>query len=73
MSESTQVEYSDSGRHDPALRRQAKRSGAEKGCWTYIAAEQLAKAGIDPGGPAPFYRVWPGKRGSLTMQLYKER
>jgi hypothetical protein len=59
------------GRYDAGERRQAKRSGRERGCWTYIPAEELRKAGIDPGGPIPFYRVWGSSRGSLVIRLYK--
>ena len=58
------------GRHDTALRRRAKRSGRERGCWTYIAAEQLQAAGIDPDGPLPWYRIWTGKRGRFIVTLY---
>lgn len=61
------------GRHDHALRRKTIRRGKEKGCWLYIVAEDLQTAGIDPSGPAPFYRVWPGKRRGLTIRLYLER
>lgn len=61
-----------SGRHDPAKRRQALRKGREKGCSVYIAAEQLAAAGYDPSGPAPFYRVWGSSRGGLFIRLYRE-
>lgn len=46
------------GRFDQGQWRQSKRSGREGGCWTYIAAEQLAAMGIDPHGPPPVYRVW---------------
>lgn len=60
------------GKHDPAARRQAKRSGRERGCWTYIPAESLVKAGIDPAGPPPFYRVWGGARGRYIVVLYPE-
>jgi hypothetical protein len=58
------------GRHDPAARRRAKRSGREKGCWTYISAEQLLAAGIDPDGPVPWFRVWAGSRGRYVIALY---
>lgn len=58
------------GRFDSAEKRQSKRSGRESGCWTYIAAEQLAHAGIDPRGPAPMYRVWAGQRGRFVVTLY---
>lgn len=64
--------YTDSGRHDPAKRRKTQRRGREKGCWVYVAAEQLARAGYDPSGPAPFYRVWPSSRGGLFIRLYRE-
>jgi len=72
-SETPGVPYLDSGRHDPALRRQGARSGRERGCWVYIAAEQLARAGFDPLGPAPFYRIWPSSRGGLFVRLYREQ
>lgn len=45
------------GRFDSAEWKRSKRSGREHGCWTYIAAEQLALAGIDPHDPAPLYRL----------------
>lgn len=67
-----EIAYTDSGRHDPAKRRQATRGGRRKGCYVYIAAEQLAKAGVDPNGPAPFYRIWPSSRGGLFIRLYRE-
>lgn len=59
--------------YDPAARRQTKRSGRERGCWAYIAAEELERAGIDPKAPAPFYRVWAGKRGRFIITMYSER
>lgn len=64
------------GRHDPAARRRAKRSGGEQGCWTYIPAEQLLAVGIEPGGPLPFYRTWPGPRRTsptVLVKLYREK
>lgn len=66
------VPFTDSGRHDPAMRRQSTRGGRDKGCRVYIAAEQLAAAGYDPHGPAPYYRIWPASRGGLYVRLYKE-
>jgi hypothetical protein len=60
------------GRYDSAARRQSKRSGRETGCWAYIPAEELHKAGVDPAGPAPFYRVWGSSRGSVLVRLYRE-
>ncbi len=61
------------GRYDTQERRQAKRSGRETGCWAYIPAEELERAGIDPAGPPPFYRTWGTARGGVFVRLYKER
>jgi hypothetical protein len=63
------------GRHDHAEPRQSKRSGRERGCWTYIPAEQLAALGIDPNGPAPFYvTTASNNRGRrVFVRLYPER
>lgn len=59
-----------SGRHDAGLRRKAARKGRERGCSIYIAAEELAAAGIDLDGPPPLYRVWPGRKRTVMIQLY---
>jgi hypothetical protein len=61
-----------SGRHDAAQRRKASRKGRERGCSLYIAAEELAAAGIDPYGPVPEYKVWPGKKRTLVVSLYPQ-
>ena len=61
------------GRHDPAARRQAQRKSRERGCWVYLSAEALVRAGIDPSGPAPFYRTWSGRRGRFVVTLYGEQ
>lgn len=61
------------GRHDTAARRRALRKQREKGCSIYIAAEQLQAAGVDPNGPAPFYRVWAGERGRFIVTLYGDK
>lgn len=58
------------GRYDAMQRRRAQRRGREKGCWVYIAAEELAKTGFVPGGDLPWYRVWGSPRGGLTCRLY---
>jgi hypothetical protein len=58
--------------YDRAKRRRTVRRGREKGCWLYVPAEELEKAGYDPGGPPPFYRVWASPRGSLRARLYRE-
>jgi hypothetical protein len=60
------------GRHDAALRRRALRKGRERGCSIYIAADELAAAGIDPYGPPPLFRVWPGRKRSLLVALYPQ-
>jgi len=60
-----------SGRHDAAERRKASRKGRERGCSLYIAAEELAAAGIDPYSDPPLFKVWPSRKGSLLIQLYK--
>lgn len=61
------------GRYDPALRRRAVRRGRERGCWVYISAEELTKAGRGGDGPPPFYRIFGGSRGGVVVQLYRER
>lgn len=61
-----------SGSHDPMQRRRALRKQRERGCSIYIPADELLKAGIDPGGPAPFYRTWGYRRGSVIVRLYRE-
>lgn len=60
------------GKYDHAARRRSQRRGRERGCSVYIPAEELAKAGIDPDGPAPFYRTWGTSRGGVMVRLYKE-
>ena len=60
------------GRFDAMLRRRSQRSQRERGCWVYIAAEELAKAGVALDGPAPLYRVWGSRGGSVLVRLYRE-
>lgn len=59
------------GRHDQMARRQSKRSGKERGCWIYLAAEELDRTGFGGDTPAPAYRVWPAPRGRVAVQLYR--
>lgn len=59
-------------RYDRAARRRAQRSARERGCWVYIPAEELAKAGVDPTGDVPHYRTWGSVRGSVLVRLYRE-
>lgn len=58
------------GRHDAGQRRKASRKGRERGCSLYIAAEELAAAGIDPYGPPPTFKVWTGRKRTLMIALY---
>lgn len=59
-------------RYDPAERRQSRRSGRERGIHIYIAAAELRKAGIDPEGPPPKYRVWGSSRGGFMVRVYPD-
>lgn len=61
--------------HDPAVRRQVKRSGRERGCWTYIPADVLRDAGIPADAGTLWYRTWGRhSRGShsVVVGLYRE-
>ena len=61
-------------RHDSEARRRAQRHGRQKGVTITIAARELRAAGIDPDGPVPEYRVFPGKKrdGGLQLRLYRD-
>lgn len=60
------------GRYDSGERRRSVRKGRERGCWVYIPAEELRKAGIDPAAqPPPFYRTWGTRRGGVLVRLYR--
>ena len=71
MSMTTDVSSLKNGRHDHAARRRATRSARQKGCYIYIPAEQLEKAGYNPDDTPPSYRVWGAPRGRVVVQLYK--
>jgi len=60
-------------RHDPLARRRSQRHGKQKGVTITISAAELRAAGIDPDGPAPEYRVFPGQRrdGGFQLRLYR--
>jgi hypothetical protein len=58
--------------YDAARRRRTVRRGRERGCWLYIAADELVKAGVDLDAPPPWYRVWGSRRGGLVVRLYAE-
>lgn len=49
------------------------RKQREKGGSLYVTADALRRAGFDPNGPPPFYRVWASPRGRLVVQLYKDK
>jgi hypothetical protein len=57
--------------HDAMQRRRAVRTGRERGCWVYVPAEELVKAGHASGGALPFYRTWGSKKGAVLVQLYR--
>lgn len=65
--------------YDPARRRRSKRAGRERGCWVYIPAAELERAGFASSpqfyGP-PFYRTNGYQRsanaGSVIVSLYRE-
>lgn len=58
--------------YDPVARRKSKRAGREKGCWLYIAAEDLERMGLAGTWPI-FYRTWPAnRRGRVVVGLYRE-
>jgi len=64
------------GKYDPQARRRAKRSQRERGCWTYIPAEELLRAGLHPTDPPPYYRTHGHKRSrnghTVIVTLYRE-
>lgn len=59
-------------RYDRSKPRQSLRRGQERGVWVFIPAEELRRAGFDPREPAPKYRLWGRKRGSVLVRLYVE-
>jgi len=60
------------GKYDPAARRRGVRRGAERGCWLFVPADELRKAGVDPYSDPPSYRTWGSARGSVVVRFYKE-
>lgn len=64
---------SPSGGYDPQLRRRSQRAGRMSGCYIYISGEELKRAGFQPGGELPLYRVWGRGRGSILVRLYRRR
>ena len=58
--------------HDQAHRRKSKRKGRETGCWVYIPGAELERAGFVRSDPPPYYRVWPGRKRTFMLQLYRD-
>jgi hypothetical protein len=71
-----QAEYRLQTTYDPSRRRQARRTGRERGCWVYIPGVELTAAGFDPLASPPFYRTHGFQRsrnaGSVIVSLYRE-
>lgn len=44
-------------RYDRAVWKQGVRKGRERGCWVYIARDELEAAGIPIDGPPPWYKL----------------
>lgn len=59
------------GKYDAGKRRRAVRAARQRGVSIYIPADELRKAGIDPDGPRPWYRVWGSKSGGFFGRLYR--
>lgn len=55
---------------DLTAHRQSIRRQREKGVAVFIPASELIKAGVDPDGPPPAYRVWGARNGSIMVRLY---
>lgn len=60
------------GKYDSARRRRSLRRGRkERGCWLYVPADELVRAGVDLDGPPPLYRTWGTARGGVFIRLYR--
>lgn len=59
-------------RYDPQARRKSKRAGRERGCWIYIAATELERAGFTSDDPPPFYKAQAFRRGTCLVNLFRE-
>ena len=59
-------------RYDAARVRQSLRRGRERGVWVFVPAAEMKAAGIDPHGPAPKYRTWGRRGGSVLVRLYRD-
>jgi len=70
MSEPTSTLHA--GRYDRSRRRRTLRTGRERGCWVYVPAEELERAGWPLDEPPPWCRVWGASRGGVFVRLYRE-
>jgi hypothetical protein len=63
----------ESYKYDQAARRKSERRGRERGIRVFIPAAELRKAGIDPHGPAPEYKLWGNadRGASVFVKLYR--
>lgn len=61
----------ETSRYDDQAPRKAQRKGRERGVWVFVPAAELRKAGVDPIGPPPLFRVWGRRGGSVLVRLYK--
>lgn len=73
---SRKVDSVATNQYDPARRRKGKRHHKrERGCWVYLPADELAKAGFLDDEP-PFYRTTGHQRsanaGTVIVSLYRE-
>lgn len=59
-------------RYDPQARRLSKRGGRERGCWVYIAAEELERAGFVRADPPPLYKARAFRKGTVLVNLFRE-
>lgn len=61
---------------DTAARKRAQRRGRERGCWVYIDAERLSRAGYPLEIAPPFYRCNGYRRSAnghtVIVSLYRE-
>jgi len=60
------------GRYDAMARRRSFRVGRERGVRIFIPEEELEAAGFKGDEPAPFYRTWGYRRGSVIVRFYRE-
>lgn len=61
------------GKYDSGQRRRSQRRGRERGCWLYVPADELVRAGIDLDDPPPLYRTWGTARGGVFVRLYRNQ